>query len=93
MALECYNGRLDPAYVLIRFTYLPRLKNRGVLVEAIQNAVSGTVPGPFAYAERWDEAKQTCIGLAIQQAGAVQVVIDSESVINQARGRRGPYSR
>lgn len=35
----------------------------------------------FAYAERWDEAKQTYEGLAISTAGNVQVVIDSESVI------------
>ncbi len=39
------------------------------------------LPGPFAYAERWDEAKQAYDGLAISIAGNVQVVIDSESVI------------
>ena len=39
------------------------------------------LPGPFAYAERWDEGTQTYAGLAISGAGNVQVVIDSESVI------------
>jgi hypothetical protein len=53
-----------------------------------------TVPGPFAYAERWDEAKQAYAGLAISVAGNVQVVIDSESVIVRPevaeRHRPGP---
>jgi len=66
---------------LNRYTYLPRLKNRGVLAKAVQTAVSGMLPGPFAYAERWDEAKKTYVGLAIKQASAVQVIIDSDSVI------------
>ena len=39
---------------LNRYTYLPRLKNQAVLVKAVQTAVSGMLPGPFAYAERWD---------------------------------------
>lgn len=37
--------------------------------------------GPFAYAERWDESKQTYAGLAISGAASAQVVIDSESII------------
>ena len=41
------------------------------------------LPGPFAYAERWDEAKKTYAGLAIDHAGGAQIVIDSESVIIQ----------
>ncbi len=39
------------------------------------------LPGPFAYAERWDEASDTYLGLAIAQAGNAAVVIDSDSVI------------
>ncbi|GER06671.1 hypothetical protein JCM17843_09810 [Kordiimonadales bacterium JCM 17843] len=66
---------------LNRYTYLPRLKNRGVLAKAVQTAVSGMFPGPFAYAERWDEERQTYVGLAIKQANAVQIVIDNDSVI------------
>ncbi|WP_290561741.1 DUF499 domain-containing protein [Agrobacterium sp.] len=40
---------------LNRYIYLPRLKGQDVLVRAVQAAVSGMLPGPFAYAERWDE--------------------------------------
>jgi hypothetical protein len=39
------------------------------------------LPGPFAYAERWDGSKETYVGLAISGASSAQVVIDSESVI------------
>lgn len=66
---------------LNRYTYLPRFQNRQVLVKAVQAAISGMLPGPFAYAERWDEAAQTYHGLVIEKAGNVPVVIDSESVI------------
>ena len=66
---------------LNRYTYLPRIKNRGVLAKTVASALGGMLPGPFAYAERWDEGKQTYVGLAISGASTVQVVIDSESVI------------
>ena len=66
---------------LNRYTYLPRLKNREVLSKAVQTAISGMVAGPFAYAERWDEKTKTYIGLAIEGAMNVSVVIDSDSVI------------
>lgn len=66
---------------LNRYTYLPRLKNQEVLVKAVRAAVSGMLPGPFAYAERWDEKSDTYLGLAIEQAGNAAVVIDSDSVI------------
>jgi hypothetical protein len=39
------------------------------------------LPGPFAYAERWDEKSDTYLGLAIDRAGNAVVVIDSDSVI------------
>jgi hypothetical protein len=66
---------------LNRYTYLPRLKNQEVLVKAVQAAVSGMLPGPFAYAERWEERSDTYLGLAIDRAGNAAVVIDSDSVI------------
>lgn len=66
---------------LNRYTYLPRVKNRAVLSKAVHAAVSGMLPGPFAYAERWDETKGSYVGLAISSASSAQVVIDSESVI------------
>jgi hypothetical protein len=66
---------------LNRYTYLPRLKNQEVLIKAVKAAVSGIVPGPFAYAERWDEKSDAYLGLAIDRAGNAAVVIDSDSVI------------
>jgi predicted AAA+ superfamily ATPase len=66
---------------LSRYTYLPRLKNQDVLVRSVQQAVSGMIPGPFAYAERWDEAAGAYLGLAIDRANNTLVVIDGDSVI------------
>ena len=66
---------------LNRYIYLPRLKGQDVLVKAVQAAVSGMLPGPFAYAERWDEKSDTYLGLAIERAVSAMVVIDSDSVI------------
>lgn len=66
---------------LNRYTYLPRLKSRDVLAKTIQTAVGGMLPGPFAYAEGWDEGKQSFTGLAISGAGGTQIIIDSDSVI------------
>jgi predicted AAA+ superfamily ATPase len=66
---------------LNRYIYLPRLKNQEVLIKAVQSAVSGMLPGPFAYAERWDAKTDIYLGLAIERAGNAPVVIDSDSVI------------
>ncbi|HEX7075532.1 MAG TPA: DUF499 domain-containing protein [Hyphomicrobiaceae bacterium] len=66
---------------LNRYTYLPRLKNQAVLVKAVQAAVSGMLPGPFAYAERWEEGTQKYLGLLIEKAANPHVVIDRDSVI------------
>ncbi|MBY3260302.1 ATP-binding protein [Rhizobium laguerreae] len=66
---------------LNRYIYLPRMKNQEVLVKAVQAAVSGMLPGPFGYAERWDEKSDTYLGLVIERAGNAMVVIDSDSVI------------
>jgi hypothetical protein len=71
----------DLSEYLNRYTYLPRVKNQAVLVKAIQAAVGGMLPGPFAYAERWDEKTNTYLGLAIERAVNAAVVIDGESVI------------
>ncbi len=69
------------AEYLSRYTYLPRLKSQSVLVRAVQAAVSGVVPGPFAYAERWDEAGQRYLGLIVEKAMNPHVVVDADSLI------------
>ena len=66
---------------LDRYTYLPRLKDRSVLVRTVASAIGGMLPGPFAYAERWDETARTYQGLAIDNAANVQVIIGNESLI------------
>ena len=66
---------------LDRYTYLPRLKDRSVLVRTVASAIGGMLPGPFAYAESWDETAGTYQGLSIDNAANVQVVIDNESLI------------
>lgn len=66
---------------LNRYTYLPRLKNRDTLIKSVQSAIGNMLPGPFAYAERWDETSQTYAGLAIEKSSNSLVSIDSGSVI------------
>ncbi|MGH7068690.1 MAG: hypothetical protein ACREFO_01575 [Acetobacteraceae bacterium] len=66
---------------LNRCTHLPRMKNLGVLIKAVQASISGMLLGPFAYAERWDEKADTYPGLATEPAGDAAVAIDSDSVI------------
>lgn len=66
---------------LNRYTYLPRLKNQAVLIKAVQAAIGGMIPGPFAYAESWDEQSQTYQGLMIEQSASSPVVVDSRSLI------------
>ena len=66
---------------LNRYTYLPRLKDRSVLIRTVASAIDGMLPGLFAYAESWDETARTYQGLAIENAVSVQVVIDNESLI------------
>lgn len=69
---------------LNRYTYLPRLKNREVLARSVHTAVSGMLPGPFAFAGSWDETAGTYRGLVIENAAGTQIVIDSDSVIVDA---------
>lgn len=66
---------------LNRYTYLPRLKDRSVFVNTVTQSISELLPGPFAYAESWDEAATVYRGLAINSARSVQVVVDNESLI------------
>ena len=66
---------------LNRYTYLPRLKNRDTLTQTVQTAVGGMLPGPFAYAERWDESEGSYKGLVINQTASALIVVDDDSVI------------
>lgn len=66
---------------LNRYIYLPRVKDRNVLIKTVRSAVSAMVPGPFAYAERWDEKTGRYVGLVSQNGANALVVIDADSVI------------
>lgn len=66
---------------LNRYTYLPRLTDRSVLVDTVVESISGLVPGPFAYAGGWDAESGIYRGIEINSTTKPQVVIDSESVI------------
>ena len=48
-----------------------------MLVRTVATSIDGMLPGPFAYAESWDETAETYRGLAIDNAASVQVVIDN----------------
>jgi hypothetical protein len=69
---------------LNRYIYLPRVRDRSVFIKTVKAAISGIVPGPFAYAERYDEATDSYIGLSLQNASNSAVVIDVDSVIVSA---------
>ena len=77
---------------LNRYTYLPRLKGRDVLVNCVKTSVGELVAGPFAYAEGWDEKKGRYLGLLTSNANKSSVLIDSESLIvtPEAAGRQEP---
>ena len=64
-----------------RYVYLPRLKDKNVLAKSVLSAISQTVAGPFAYAEKFDEKAGAYEGLVIELGGRTSVVIDRESVI------------
>lgn len=66
---------------LNRYTYLPRLKGRDTLIRGVQASVGGMIPGPFAYAERWDETSEEYVGIAIEKSSMALVAIDNEAVI------------
>jgi uncharacterized protein len=64
-----------------RYTYLPRLKHQQVLSQAVKSAVSEMLPGPFAFAEGWDDGTGTYQGLIIDNGLNAAVIIDGSSVI------------
>jgi predicted AAA+ superfamily ATPase len=74
-------GLSDLWEYLNRYIYLPRIKNRAVLAKTVQTAVGQMLPGPFAYAERWNEATGIFDGLVISSSPNTQIVIDRDSVI------------
>lgn len=88
MALDNHNLWQDKEHVgvkqlweyLARYPYLPRLKNRDVLLEAIKEGVNKiTWKDNFAYAQGYDEGNDRYLNLA---AGSlISVTFDSQAVV------------
>ncbi len=67
---------------LANYLYLPRLKDEQVLLQAIQEGVSGLLWNEsFAYAVGWDEAKQRYIGLQAGPREAITITMSPQSLI------------
>ena len=64
-----------------RYVYMPRLKDRAVLRGAIERAVSELDAGPFAFAERYDEANGQYVGLVVGGRSGANIVLDGDAVI------------
>ena len=64
-----------------RYIYLPRLKHKDVLIEAMRDGVQLAFwhKDTFAYASRWNEERQRYVNL---QAGrAVNMIVDGQSLL------------
>ncbi|MPY75151.1 MAG: hypothetical protein GEU87_12905 [Alphaproteobacteria bacterium] len=72
-------GTKKLAEYLASYLYLPRLRDGGVLHDAIQAGISELVCDNFAYAGRFDEEKGRYEGLKLTGGGSV--VVDSLSVL------------
>jgi len=66
-----------------RFIYLPRLRDKTVLRSAVAKAVSGIVPGPFAFAENVEENGRYS-ELLIENGHEDLIILDTHSVIVKA---------
>jgi len=64
-----------------RCVYMPRLQDKAVLMRSVMGSISQMLAGPFAYAERFDDALDTYEGLVIENGVNTPVVIDRDSVI------------
>jgi hypothetical protein len=65
----------------VAYLYLPRLRDEGVLIDAIRDGLARLTwqSETFAYAEDWDEQKQQYKGLQIGQS--VRVLTDGRSLL------------
>ena len=63
------------------YVYLPRLKDKQVLIKSVLGAISQLFSGPFAYAERFNGETNKYEGLVIEQSENTPIVIDRDSVI------------
>ncbi|MDA8675490.1 DUF499 domain-containing protein [Alphaproteobacteria bacterium] len=64
-----------------RYVYMHRLTDKSVLKETILSAISQMVAGPFAYAEQFDEGKNSYVGLVIEGGMNTPIGLTPDSVI------------
>ena len=64
-----------------KYIYMPRVLSDNVLKKTILAAISEIIPGPFAYAEKYDSETKNYTGLVIHSGMNTQIVITSDSVI------------
>ena len=64
-----------------RFLYLPRFAAKSSLCKTIVSGISATEPGPFAYADGYDEGSDQYQGLVIEAGGMVNVAVTETSLI------------
>jgi len=62
------------------YLYMPRFKNRDVLIQAVKDGVAQMSWDTFAYAEGYDDIRGRYRGLVMSSAGA-PVTIDGQSVL------------
>ena len=62
-----------------RYPYLPRLRDQEVLLKAVRDGVAQKLEDNFAYAERWDGAKNRYINLKVMTTA--EPILDGESVL------------
>ena len=70
------------------YLYLPRLRDRRLIEDAVRSAISQLVPGPFAYAEGYDEAKNCYESLHVTGTNLVPIVFDEASVLMKAEAAK-----
>lgn len=67
--------------VLCSFLYMPRLRERGVLLDAIKSAVTRLQNEDFAYAKQFDPAQGRYEGLAIEGDADLPITLDDQSLL------------
>jgi len=77
---------------LASYTYLPRLKDQGVLLDCVSGAIRGMFCEDLAYAEKWDEESGRYLGLKATGGGSIQMSADAvlvkPDIANQQVERR-----
>ena len=78
-----------------RYLYLPRVKGRETLLEAVRDGASlTTVDDVFATAERYDESSSRYLGLRVgTMTHGVLTAIDNHTMLGQSPSGSSPVGR